>query len=224
MSPPNAGTTAILFDLDGTLVDTVYEHVSAWATALKSEGISIPKWKIHRRIGMSGSSMVRQLIREEQCYAHVDIALLERKHDNAFAKANRDISVLPGARELLKFLTWKHIRWAVATTGGKQQTARLLKKLSIPTGVPIVTGDDVAKAKPSPDVFVLAAGRLGLPVSDCIVIGDKRMGSSRSGVQASARGWSSIRRVRPREATPGWGIPHLCRSHGHVAAYRGSRH
>jgi HAD superfamily hydrolase (TIGR01549 family) len=172
MNQQNAGKTAILFDLDGTLVDTVYEHVSAWATALKSGGLYIPKWKIHRRIGMSGSSMVRQLVREEGRRALLDIALLERKHDKAFTKAIRGIPVLPGAQELLKFLTKNHVPWAVATTGSKQQTCRLLGKLSIPTGVPIVTGDDVAKAKPSPDVFVLAADRLGLPVSNCIVTGD----------------------------------------------------
>lgn len=172
MNRQNAGTTGILFDLDGTLVDTVYEHVAAWTTALQSERIYIPKWKVHRRIGMSGRSMVRQLIREEGCRVHVDIALLEKRHDKAFAKANRDIRLLPGAPELLKFLTKNRIPWAIATTGGKQQTLRLVKKLSIPASVPVVTGDDVTKAKPSPDVFVVAAKRLGSPVSDCVVVGD----------------------------------------------------
>jgi HAD superfamily hydrolase (TIGR01549 family) len=172
MNDTKAGTTAILFDLDGTLVDTVYEHVSAWAAVFKSEGIHIPQWKIHRRVGMSGGSMVRQLMREEGIRAHADIPLLEQRHDEAFTKISRDTPVLPGARELLNFLTKKRIRWAIATTGNKQQTRRLLKKLPIPKGVPIVTGDDVAKAKPSPDIFVAAAERLSLPVSDCIVTGD----------------------------------------------------
>lgn len=80
--------------------------------------------------------------------------------------------LLPGAQELLKFLTKNRVPWAVATTGGKQQALRLLRELSIPASVPVVTGDDVATAKPSPDVFVVAAKRLGLPVSDCIVVGD----------------------------------------------------
>lgn len=56
---------AILFDLDGTLVDTAYEHVIAWSVALKSVGISIPNRKIHRRIGMSGKSLMRQVQREQ---------------------------------------------------------------------------------------------------------------------------------------------------------------
>ena len=57
---------AILFDLDGTLVDTAYRHVTSWAAALRDAGILVPEWKIHRRIGMSGSSLVRQLVRETQ--------------------------------------------------------------------------------------------------------------------------------------------------------------
>jgi HAD superfamily hydrolase (TIGR01509 family) len=162
----------ILFDLDGTLVDTVYQHVSAWSVALRSVGVVIPQWKIHRRVGMSGRSMVQQLLAEQGSRLKVDISLLEKKHDAGFTKASRDPHILPGSKELLKFLTRKHIRWAIATTGGKEQTARLLKKLDIPAGVPVVTGDDVAKTKPSPDVFVLAADQLGVPIEDCIVTGD----------------------------------------------------
>jgi HAD superfamily hydrolase (TIGR01509 family) len=162
----------ILFDLDGTLIDTVYEHVLAWSNALRSVGISFSEWKIHRRVGMSGRSMVQQLLAEQGCKLKVDISLLERKHDAGFSKASRDPRTLPGSKELLKFLTRKHVRWAIATTGGKEQTARLLKKLDIPKGVPVVTGDDVAKTKPSPDVFVLAADQLGVPIEECIVTGD----------------------------------------------------
>jgi HAD superfamily hydrolase (TIGR01549 family) len=172
MKPQKWGKTAILFDLDGTLVDTVYQHVCSWSAALKREGVIIPAWKIHRRIGMSGSAMVRQLLREQGFRTKIDIAVLEKRHDDAFIKSSRDASVLPGARELLKFLTKRHVLWAIATTGNKEQTARLLRKFSIPASVPVVTGDDVVKAKPSPEVFVLAADRLGRPIADCIVTGD----------------------------------------------------
>jgi HAD superfamily hydrolase (TIGR01509 family) len=172
MKNAKSRNSTILFDLDGTLVDTVYQHVSAWSVALRSVGIVIPQWKIHRRVGMSGRSMVQQLLAEQLSKLKVDISLLERKHDAGFTKASRDPHILPGSKELLNFLTRKHIRWAIATTGGKEQTARLLKKLDIPTGVPVVTGDDVAKTKPSPDVFVLAADQLGVSIEDCIVTGD----------------------------------------------------
>ena len=75
-------------------------------------------------------------------------------------------------KELLRFLTRRGIRWAIATTGGRKATDRLLKKLKFPSTVPVVTGDDVAKAKPAPDVFMLAADRLGIPIGNCIVTGD----------------------------------------------------
>jgi beta-phosphoglucomutase-like phosphatase (HAD superfamily) len=62
----NPSDPAILFDLDGTLLDTVYDHVTAWSTAPASAGIVVPKRKIHRRIGVSGKSLVRQLLREAE--------------------------------------------------------------------------------------------------------------------------------------------------------------
>jgi beta-phosphoglucomutase-like phosphatase (HAD superfamily) len=168
-----SGNPAILFDLDGTLVDTVYEHVLAWSDALRSANIVVPNWKIHRRIGMSGKSLVHQLLREDDNLPRkADIGLLEKRHDSAFMKASRNVQLLPGSQELLGFLTRRGIRWAIATTGGRKATARLLKKLKIPANVPVVTGDDVTRAKPSPDVFILAADRLGVPIGDCIVTGD----------------------------------------------------
>jgi HAD superfamily hydrolase (TIGR01549 family) len=168
-----ASDPAILFDLDGTLLDTVYDHVAAWSAALAGAGIIIPKWKIHRRIGMSGRSLVPQLLRElKNPPRKVDIESLEEKHDTEFQNINPRPDPLPGANELLDYLTRRGIRWAIATTGGKKQTKHLLKDLEIPRKVPVVTGDDVANAKPSPDVFVFAAERLKVPIGDCIVVGD----------------------------------------------------
>jgi phosphoglycolate phosphatase-like HAD superfamily hydrolase len=69
-------------------------------------------------------------------------------------------------------LTRLGVRWAIATTGNKKQTKRLLQNFHIPANTVIITGDDVEKAKPSPDVFVLAAERLGVPIENCIVTGD----------------------------------------------------
>ncbi len=163
----------ILFDLDGTLVDTVYEHVAAWSASLRSQRIILPSWKIHRRIGMSGKSLVRQLLREVNVFGRkIDYARLEEKHDSEFVKLSAQIELLPGANELLEFLSRRSIRWAIATTGKRKQTNRFLKHLEIPRGVPVVTGDDVAKAKPSPDIFILAAARVNVPIEDCIVVGD----------------------------------------------------
>jgi HAD superfamily hydrolase (TIGR01509 family) len=79
---------------------------------------------------------------------------------------------LPGANELLKHLARQQVRIAIATTGGQAQTSGLLKRLELPRRIEIVTGDDVERAKPSPDIFVAAAQRLRVAIGDCIVVGD----------------------------------------------------
>ena len=164
---------AILFDLDGTLIDTAYRHVTAWATALRDAGLLVPEWKIHRRIGMSGRSLIRQLVREHGSpSSKINVEQLEKKHDTVFNKSGSSIQPLPGAEKLLRHLGQLGVKWAIATTGGKEQTKKLLQTLRIPAGTVVVTGDDVAKTKPSPDVFVNAAKRLGVPVEHCVVVGD----------------------------------------------------
>jgi|SRR5438445_2179367 HAD superfamily hydrolase (TIGR01549 family) len=170
---PQSSDPAILFDLDGTLVDTAYRHVTSWSAALREAGIVVPEWKIHRRIGMSGGSLIRQLVREHALrHSKIQQEKLEKRHGIFFRKSMSYIQPLPGAEALLRYLGQSGVGWAIATTGGKEQTKRLLRKLRIPVKPVVVTGDDVAKAKPSPDVFVAAANRLGIPVENCVVVGD----------------------------------------------------
>jgi HAD superfamily hydrolase (TIGR01549 family) len=165
---------AFLFDVDGTLIDSVYEHVDAWAKALKGLGIFLPNWKVHRRIGMSGESFVHELLRETRRprLRPGELERLEQRHAAEFSKRIPSLKPLPGARELLKYLSAIKVRWAIATTGKAKQTMRLLKPLQIPKNIPVVTGDDVDHTKPSPDAFVLAAERLGVAMEDSIVVGD----------------------------------------------------
>ena len=164
---------AVLFDLDGTLVDSNYEHVSAWSQALRSADIIIPMWKIHRRIGMSGKSFLRELLREGLPHKrNPDLEQLERKHDILFRRSIPRLAPLPGANKLLIHLSENGIQIAIATTGGRAQTSQLLRQIDIPESAVIVTGDDVEKAKPSPDVFVLASEHLHTPIAECIVVGD----------------------------------------------------
>jgi HAD superfamily hydrolase (TIGR01549 family) len=171
--PEQLELPAILFDLDGTLIDSNYQHVNAWSEVLLAAGIVIPRWKIHRRVGMSGKSMIQELLRET---AHkpgrIDIDQLERQHGARFRRTIPHLEPLPGANELLKHLARHGIRVAIATTGGRAPTSLVLKRLKLPADIPIVTGDDVKKAKPSPDVFVTAADRLHVAISNCVVVGD----------------------------------------------------
>src|SRR5262252_849957 len=161
----------MLFDLDGTLIDTVYQHVMSWSAALSEFGVEIPSWKIHRRIGMSGKSLAKQLLREPEVRKRrIDLDKLESRHTVLFLRANNNPRVLPGTQLLLNHLTANQVPWAIATTGKQKQTKHLLQNLRLPKNTPVVTGDDVAQAKPSPDIFLLAAERLGVPMEDCIVV------------------------------------------------------
>jgi HAD superfamily hydrolase (TIGR01509 family) len=173
ISAPPVPLPAVLFDLDGTLIDSNYQHVIAWSEALRGAGIVIPTWKIHRRIGMSGKSFVRELVREIAGHPKaIDVEQLERKHDRIFRRQIRALEPLPGANQLLKHLARHGVQIAIATTSGREQTTGLLRQLKIPRSTEVITGDDVEKAKPSPDIFMLAAQRLGVPIDDCIVVGD----------------------------------------------------
>jgi HAD superfamily hydrolase (TIGR01509 family) len=169
---PASGLPAILFDLDGTLLDTNYHHVNAWSEVLLEVGIKIPLWKIHRRVGMSGKSFLQELLREVPKHNKVDLNHLEQRHDKKFHKIIANIAPLPGANQLLRHLSQMSVRFAIATTGGRRSTSLLLQKLNLPSHSPILTGDDVDKAKPSPDIFAAAAQALNVEISDCIVVGD----------------------------------------------------
>jgi len=171
--PAHSSPPPILFDLDGTLIDTVYQHVIAWSSALSEYGVQIPSWKIHRRIGMSGKSLAKQLLRElEVRKRRINIDKVESRHDAIFLRSSHDPHVLPGAQELLNHLTTNKIPWAIATTGNRKQTRHLLSNLRLPKHAVIITGDDVAQAKPSPDIFLTAAEKLDTPLEDCVVVGD----------------------------------------------------
>lgn len=167
------GRTAFLFDLDGTLVDSVYQHVLAWREAIASVGIDLAVWTIHRRIGMSGGLMANALLRET---GHVvtpeERARLGEVHAAAFARLADTVRPLPGARELLEHLSEASVPWAIATSGKRPSAQPTLDKLGIPASLPVVTRDQVDHAKPDPDLFLAAAERLGMPITDCVVVGD----------------------------------------------------
>ena len=168
--------TAFLFDLDGTLVDSVYQHVLAWKQALDREGIDLSVWRIHRKIGMSGGLFTNILLRETGAdITQERVERLRHFHAEAYQRQAGDgaIRPLPGARELLAYLTEQELPWAVATSGRMETAAHNLEALGVdPARVPVVTRDQVRFAKPDPDLFLAAAARLGVDIHEALVIGD----------------------------------------------------
>ena len=166
--------TAFLFDLDGTLVDSVYQHVLAWHEALQTEGIELSIWRIHRKIGMSGGLFTNMLLRETGLAIDPErIARLRHLHTQAYNRRSYDVRPLPGTRDLLAYLTDVGIPWAIATSGRMETAGPVLERLGVDLDtVPVVTRDQVTRAKPDPDLFIAAAERLGIDIERASIVGD----------------------------------------------------
>jgi len=166
--------TAFIFDLDGTLVDSVYQHVIAWQEALTSENIELAVWRIHRKIGMSGGLFTNMLLRETG--TEIDpsrIERLQRAHADAYRRNIRNVRPLPGARDLLHALRSASIPFAIATSSHMETAVVSLDMLGFDfSGTPIVTRDQVKYAKPEPDLFLTAAEQLRVGTEGVSVVGD----------------------------------------------------
>jgi HAD superfamily hydrolase (TIGR01509 family) len=173
MCPVDDRAQAFLFDLDGTLVDSVYQHVLAWRDALDGAGIDLSVWRIHRKVGMSGGLFANALLRETGREVTVDQAAeLRRLHAESYATLAAQVRPLPGARDLLAHLTVAGVPWAIATSGYRESAGPVLELLELPADVPVITRDLVERAKPDPDLFLAAADALGLAAETCVVVGD----------------------------------------------------
>ncbi len=173
MTDTSLTRTAFLFDLDGTLVDSVYQHVLAWREALEAGGIHLAVWRIHRQIGMSGGLFVNALAREMgRSLSAEEAERIHQVHSEAFNRYSSQVRPLPGATELLSYLTAQNVPWAIATSGRLESASLTLRLLGIDPDVPIITRDMVQHAKPDPDLFLAAAEKLGVDISDSVVVGD----------------------------------------------------
>ena len=135
-----------LFDLDGTLIDSVYQHVLSWMEALNEEGVELSIWRIHRKIGMSGGLFADQLLRETGLEITPELLdRLRRHHAEAYRRNATRVRPLPGAIELLATLTEAGTPWAIATSGRMETAAPNIAALGIdPTKIPVVTRDQVS--------------------------------------------------------------------------------
>jgi HAD superfamily hydrolase (TIGR01549 family) len=164
---------ALIFDLDGTLIDTVYAHVLSWQRALADSGMAIDGWRIHRRIGMSGGLFTRAAARELGCEISTEQAkALQARHSELFRQFLPERRPLPGAVELLQHLRNARIAHGIATSGSRPDIDCSLQALGLPKDTIVVERGDVARAKPEPDLFLACQQRLGVRVDECYVIGD----------------------------------------------------
>jgi HAD superfamily hydrolase (TIGR01509 family) len=164
---------ALIFDLDGTLVDTVYAHVFAWQRALAEAGMAIEGWRIHRRIGMSGGLFTRAVARElGRDISAGEVETLQRRHGELFRQFLPERRPLPGAVELLRRLRTAGIPHGIATSGRRPEIDASLQVLLVPDETVVVERGDVARAKPAPDLFLACQERLGVASDACYVIGD----------------------------------------------------
>jgi HAD superfamily hydrolase (TIGR01549 family) len=163
----------LIFDLDGTLVDTVYAHVLAWHRALAEAGLPIEAWRIHRKIGMSGGLFTRAVAREVgRALDEEEVGAVQRRHGELFRELQPERRPLPGAAALLRYLSEAGIPWGIATSGRRPEIDASLEVLGVGPDAVVVERGHVARAKPEPDLFLACAERLGLPSDQCYVIGD----------------------------------------------------
>lgn len=197
--------TSYLFDLDGTLVDSVYDHVMAWHKALSDEGLEVSVWRVHRRIGMSGglfaAALARELGRELDEATRTRLRAAHAAHYNAVSSRTRP---LPGAKALLAHLSDHDIPWAIATSGRMETAAPILAMLGIdPKRNVVITRDMVRYAKPDPDLFIAAAEKLGVDIRHACIVGDafwdmlaaQRAGGLGIGLQSGGYGIEELERA-----------------------------
>jgi HAD superfamily hydrolase (TIGR01509 family) len=164
---------AVIFDLDGTLVDTVYGHVLAWQRVLDEGGFPIEGWKVHRLIGMSGGLLTKAAAHEiGRDLSESEAEQLQKRHGAVYKELMPERRPLPGAVALLRHLRDTRVKYGVATSGRKQDARPSIDALQLPEGAVIVDRNDVERAKPEPDLFLAVQQQLGVRPEECYVIGD----------------------------------------------------
>ena len=168
MSQP-ARPAAVLFDLDGTLVDTVLARIQAWEAAFAERGIRVDGERLGPMIGMDGVRLAREILGTGTAKLAKEV---DRRAGALFDERNRNPRPLPGASEALARLDAAGITWAIATSSRAEQVSTSIAALALDREPTIVDGSAVAKAKPAPDLLRLAAERLRVTPAECWYVGD----------------------------------------------------
>jgi HAD superfamily hydrolase (TIGR01509 family) len=177
---------ALVFDLDGTLVDTVYAHVLAWQVALGEAGVVVNGHRLHRHVGSSGGLIVRFAQREAGHRLTAEQAeTVHRRHAELFRQIMPRPRPLPGAVEMFRALRGSGIPYAIATASYRPIIDASLEAVEVGPDAVVVEGKGTLRGKPEPDLFLASRERLGKSADDCIVVGDAmwdHVGARRAGM------------------------------------------
>ena len=164
---------AILFDLDGTLVDTVGLRIDGWLAAFAEVGIEADAERIGGLVGADGKRLAREVAATAGAdLSEREIATLDRRAGAIFSQLNVEPKALPGARELLTELATGPLKVVIATSSLGAQVTASVAALALEQTPLIVDGEHVEHAKPAPDLLLLAAERAGVGAAACWYVGD----------------------------------------------------
>ncbi|HVV69993.1 MAG TPA: HAD family hydrolase [Verrucomicrobiae bacterium] len=167
------GMEALIFDLDGTLVDSVYGHVLAFQLAFAEAGLRVESWRIHRHIGMSGDLLTQAVTRDSGLRASPrKLQAIETRHGELLHRLLPKPQPVPGAKELLTDLRQRQILHGIATSGKPAETKRAIEALGVGHETVVVNRSDTPQAKPEPDLFLECQKRLGVAPQQCYAVGD----------------------------------------------------
>ena len=171
-------TKAVLFDLDGTLIDSKAYHILAWRELFHRHGHRVREEDILRTFGQTSPHIIQMLLPPK--LDSKQVAALASEKEELFRDLIRDeLTLLPGARDLLLTLHHAHYGIALATSAPPENARMALRVLEIASLFDVTVGEqDITRSKPDPEIFLLAAKKLGVHPGRCVVFEDSPSGVS----------------------------------------------